>query len=112
MPYKQRPPSPIEEEFWAAAKPLIPELEREVWIGKYRVDFLIRKKKVIIELYGYLWHNSRQKITRDKARERELIRMGYKVYPFTGTDIKKNPEKCVQEVLSLIKTLSDTDSST
>jgi hypothetical protein len=44
MPYQQPAPSPIEIAFWEAAKPKIPELEREVWIGKYRVDFFVRSQ--------------------------------------------------------------------
>ncbi len=57
-PYEQPSPSPIETSFWEQAKPLIPELQREIWIGKkYRVDFLIPSRKIIIELYGYQHHN-------------------------------------------------------
>jgi very-short-patch-repair endonuclease len=105
MPYRRPPPSPIEEKFWEAAKDVIPELEREVEIGDYRVDFIIRRKKVIVELYGYKWHNSKKKITQDKERERELIRMGYKVIPFTGSEVWQNPQKCVHEVMALLRTL-------
>jgi very-short-patch-repair endonuclease len=60
--YKQPEPSPIEELFWATAKGAIPELERKVWIGRCRVDFLVRHKKVIIELYGYQWHSTKEKL--------------------------------------------------
>ena len=68
--YKQPEPSPIEKSFWAAAKGVIPEFEREVWIGRYRVDFLVRHKKVIIELYGYQWHSTKGKLAQDAERER------------------------------------------
>ena len=103
-PYEQPPPSPIEISFWEIAKPLIPELEKEVWIDKkYRVDFLIPSKKIIIELYGYQHHNSKAKITKDAERERYLQRVGYQVIRFTGTEVFKDVRKCVCEVLSLAK---------
>ena len=103
-PYEQPPPSPIEISFWETAKPLIPELEQEVWIDKkYRVDFLIPSKKIIIELYGYQHHNSKVKITKDAERERYLQRVGYQVIRFTGTEVFKDVRKCVYEVLSLAK---------
>jgi hypothetical protein len=103
-PYEQPPPSPIEISFWETAKPLIPELEQEVWIDKkYRVDFLIPSKKIIIELYGYQYHNTKVKITKDAERERYLQRVGYRVIRFTGTEVFKDVRKCVYEVLSLAK---------
>ena len=96
-------PSPIEIAFWETAKPLIPELEQEVWINKYRVDFLIPSKKIIIELYGYEYHNSKQKITKDAERERYLQSFGYQIIRFTGTEVFKDVKKCVNETIKLAK---------
>lgn len=104
MPFKQPRPSPIEQAFWEVAKPLIPELQREVWIGrKYRVDFLIPSRKVVVELYGYQYHHTKKKLTQDAERERYLQRLGYQVIRFTGTEIYKDVRKCVDEVLLLTK---------
>jgi len=107
MPYQQFGPSPIEQAFWEAAKHVIPELEREVWIGRYRVDFLIRSKKVIVELYGYQWHKSKDKLTRDAVRERFLQKSGYRVLRFTGTEVHKDPQGCAQEVVAFLRTIPD-----
>jgi hypothetical protein len=103
-PYEQPPPSPIEISFWEKAKPLIPELQREAWIDKkHRVDFLVPSKKVIIELYGYKYHSTKDKITKDAGRERFLQGQGYRVIRFTGTEVYKDPQKCVDEVLSIAR---------
>jgi len=48
-------------------------------------------------------HNTKQKITRDAERERYLQRLGYQVIRFTGTEVFKDVQKCVNEVLSLAK---------
>jgi hypothetical protein len=103
-PYRQPPPSPIEISFWDTAHPLIPELQKEVWIDhKYRVDFLIPSKKIVIELYGFQYHNTKEKLTKDAERERYLQRVGYQVIRFTGTEIYKDVRKCVDEVITLAK---------
>jgi len=104
MPYQQPPPSPIEVSFWEAAQELIPSLEREVWIDRYRVDFLIRKHQVVIELYGFAYHNSKQKLTSDAKRERFIQRRGYHILRFTGSEIYRDVDKCVQEVLAFLRT--------
>ena len=104
--YRQPEPSPIEIAFWDAGKPVIPELEREVWIDQYRVDFLIPSRKVVIELYGYAWHNSKEKITQDKQRERYLQQQGYHVIGFTGSEVYKDPHACVLETLKCVHGLT------
>jgi len=90
-----------------SAKPLIPELEKEVWIDhKYRVDFFIPSQKVIVELYGYEYHKTKQKITRDAERARYLQRLGFQVVGFTGPEVFRDVQKCINEVLSLPKVQS------
>jgi very-short-patch-repair endonuclease len=106
MSYQQPPPSPIEIAFWDAAKGRIPELEREVKIDRYRVDFLIRKQRVVIELYGFAYHNTKKKLTADAQRERFLQLQGCHVIRFTGSEVYKDAAKCVQEVLDFLHTLS------
>ncbi len=105
--YRQPPPSPIEIAFWDAGKPVILELEREVWIDQYqRVDFLIPSRKVVIELYGRVRHYPKEKITRDKQRERYLRQQGYHVIGFTGTEVFKDPQACVLETLKCVRGLT------
>jgi very-short-patch-repair endonuclease len=109
MPRKkfiQPPPSPIEIKFWEAASSRIPNLQREVWIDKkYRVDFYIPDAKVIIELYGYKYHNEKWKITKDAQRERNLQKKGYQILRFTGSEINKDVHSCVNEVVLIINSL-------
>jgi very-short-patch-repair endonuclease len=107
-PYKQPPPSPIEISFWEAASPRIPELQREVWIDrKYRVDFLVPSKKIVIELYGYEHHKDKRKLTQDAQRERYLQMKGYQVLRFTGSEVYKDATQCVNEVLAIINSRPD-----
>jgi very-short-patch-repair endonuclease len=107
-PYQQPPPSPIEVSFWEAASPRIPELQREVWIDrKYRVDFLVPSKKIVIELYGYEYHKDKRKLTKDAQRERSLQMKGYQVLRFTGSEVYNDVTQCVNEVLAIINSRPD-----
>lgn len=98
--WRQPRPSPIEIAFWEQARPRIPDLQREVHIGRYRVDFLVPDARLIIELYGYKWHSGQEKRIQDAARERELGRMGYQVMHFMGAEVTRDVDACVAEVLA------------
>lgn len=79
-------------------------------IGKYRVDFLIEfhHKKgtnapVIVELDGHAFHDKdKHQRSYEKARDRFLVKSGYKVLHFTGSDVNADPHKVVFEVLSTL----------
>jgi very-short-patch-repair endonuclease len=101
--------SPIEKIFWDYSQEHILNLEPQVWISPYRVDFLVRPKNIVIELDGHEYHSSKQDRTKDAQRERYLQRLGYSVVRFTGTEIKSNPQKCVQEVVDFINSLNKQD---
>jgi very-short-patch-repair endonuclease len=95
-------PSPIEQSFLEAANGRIAGLEREQWIGRYRVDFLIREKRFVIELDGHDYHKTKQQRTSDASRQRYLQGLGYTVIRFTGSEIYKDVSKCVAETIQLL----------
>lgn len=87
---------------------------------KYRVDFLIyytdndrwmmkeetypqyQKDKVLfIELDSFLWHGQTpEQFEKEKKRERDLMNEGYKIMRFSGREIVRDIEKCVNEVIN------------
>jgi very-short-patch-repair endonuclease len=75
-------------------------------IGKYTVDFLVKHKpytlppdaeplhKIIVECDGHEWHEkTKQQAQKDKERDRFLVKHGYKVLRYTGSEIVNNPYK-------------------
>lgn len=104
--WRRPPTSPIEALFWDGAKPQIPDLQREVEIGPYRVDFLVARVNLVIELYGYKWHADQEKRIRDAVRERDLLRAGYRVMSFMGAEVTRNRDGCVRETLRVVEALS------
>ena len=65
------------------------EFRRQYVIGEYIVDFVCRKKKIIIEIDGGQ-HNTPEEIIYDKKRTEFLNSRGYKVIRFWNGDIDKN----------------------
>ena len=65
------------------------KFRRQVQIGNYIVDFVCRKKKIIIEIDGGQ-HNTPEEIIYDKKRTEFLNSRGYKVIRFWNSDIDKN----------------------
>jgi very-short-patch-repair endonuclease len=84
-------------------------VEEQKAIGNYKVDFAIETRfkgkefKIAIECDGHDFHEkTKAQALRDKQRDRYLIKEGYTVMHFTGSEIYANPYKCVCEVLQII----------
>ena len=65
------------------------EIRRQYPIDKYFVDFICRKKKIIIEIDGGQ-HNKKEDIEYDKKMSFDLSKLGYKVIRFWNNDIDEN----------------------
>ena len=72
-------------------------------IGRYRVDFLIPNKNIVIECDGEYWHSSPESKEKDRFRDVKLIAMGYSVIRLTGSDIKRNPKEALLKGLRKVK---------
>lgn len=82
-------------------------LQAQVQIGQYRVDFLMtderHDRKVVVECDGHDFHErTKDQAKRDRSRDRWLMRRGYTVARFTGSEIWANPVTCAQEALDLL----------
>jgi len=82
-------------------------------IHKYRVDFLMDnqlrrdknwiKKEVIVECDSQVFHERTEAERRyEKKRDRDLTRLGYKVFHFTGKEITDNPYLPAKEALEYL----------
>jgi len=59
----------------------------------------IEEPKLGVELDSHQWHEkTKEQAQRDKERERFLIKNGWKLLRFTGREVYKNPEKCLNEL--------------
>jgi len=76
----------------------IPDFSIPVWnISK------CEGKMFAVECDGHEFHEkTKEQVTHDKVRERELIAEGYTVIRFSGSEIYNSPFNCAREVFEII----------
>ena len=77
------------------------EFRRQHPIENYIVDFVCRKKKIIVELDGGQ-HNENENIVYDEQRTKYLESKGYKVIRFWNNEIDKNFEGVFKELQRVV----------
>lgn len=80
-------------------------LAQQARIGNRRVDFLLAsaQRSVVVECDGRDFHDrTNSQITADKSRDRELVAAGYPVMRFSGAEIWRNANACVDQVLAFL----------
>lgn len=102
------PPYGVDDEFDSAHSygdgPADITLYRNVHMLTYRVDFLVEAggKWLVVECDGHDYHNTtKQQVAYDRARDREVQRLGLNVFRFTGSDIFHSAERCAAEVYDM-----------
>ena len=61
-------------------------------------------KKLIVECDGHQFHErTKEQAERDRSRDREAQAEGYLILRFTGSELYRDPLKCVREVLGALK---------
>ncbi|MFE7648681.1 DUF559 domain-containing protein [Streptomyces phaeoluteigriseus] len=107
--------SPIEQAFWSAYVRQMPselsglKAQHSVFGGRYRIDFALPKQKIGIELDGYSWHSSPEAFTRDRARQRELELDGWRIFRFSGSEVTKSADDCVNQAAALVARVGQTE---
>jgi very-short-patch-repair endonuclease len=85
--------------------------QMDIICGKktYRVDFQIsaivkgKERILVVECDGHNFHEkTKEQAIRDRQRERNLIKHGYIVVRFTGSEIFNNLYKCVREIKEIL----------
>lgn len=102
--------------FNGTVNPLAAEfvLQCQPKIGKYRADFVAGWSypeypgRIIVECDGHAFHErTKEQAARDKLRDRELQRAGYKVFRFTGSEIYADAFLCATEVFEALCSMAD-----
>jgi very-short-patch-repair endonuclease len=82
-------------------------IEPQKQLGQYRVDFLLttipkngQPRQIVVELDGHEFHErTKEQISKDKKRDRELQKLGHQVFRYSGSDIWKSPVGCAIDVM-------------
>ena len=84
----------------------------EVPNSNYRADFLVHmadtnwriNADVLVEVDGHQFHQkTKEQVTRDKKRDRNLVRNFGKLITFTGSEVYANPNACAEEVVAILR---------
>jgi len=100
--------SPIEEKFYELSQKIKLPLLRQYKVGNYFIDFAYIDPngfgfKLAVELDGQKYHSSYAQRKKDYERERYLMKQGWIVIRFTGSEINRNCEKCANELIDMIE---------
>ena len=81
-------------------------------IGTFRVDFVLSQKgmgpdeilrPIVVELDGHAFHDKDKKQRAyEKSRDRFLVKQGFRVLHFTGSEVVADPHKVAYEVLDML----------
>lgn len=58
--------------------------------------------KYIVELDGFEYHSKKKQMNYDYERERDLLKAGYKIVRYTGSQVYNEPLKCALEFVELV----------
>ncbi len=73
-----------------------------------RIDFAYPADRLAIEVDGYESHSSLDAFRRDRARQNELVGLGWTVLRFTWDDVVHHPARVAKAVTGVLRAKSDT----
>jgi hypothetical protein len=112
VPYTERDGywlTPIEVPFYDALRETGAIFAVQPWVqgvsNRYRPDFIVFYDGgiVIVELDGHETHKSRDQRTYDARRQRWFEARGMRVLRWTGSEVTRNPQECVRELLEILR---------
>jgi REase_MTES_1575 len=78
----------------------------EIWDGESLVavvDLLFERARLVVEIDGFRAHSGRESFERDRRRQNQLIRLGYRVLHFTWRDLTEHPDSVVAQIRSMLR---------
>jgi hypothetical protein len=73
-----------------------------------RVDFAYPELKYVIEVDGYEAHSSLRAFQHDRARQNDLVELGWTVHRFTWTDVNSHPGRVATRIRRVLGTQDHT----
>ncbi len=71
--------------------------------GCFFLDFFIKDTGKIIEFDGDYWHSEKRgNVERDKVRDKQILKIGYKILHIRERDFNNNTEEAIKECLEFI----------
>lgn len=84
-------------------------LSSQAVIGRYKADFLLwfsykgQCAGVVVECDGHAFHEkTKEQAAADKKRDREMLKAGFPVMRFSGSEVFKDPIHCAEQVREIL----------
>lgn len=68
----------------------------------YYIDFAYPRRKVAIELDGYIWHAAKKRFQKDHNKQNVLVAQGWRVLRFTWYDVHERPEYVLATIAAVL----------
>lgn len=78
-------------------------------IGSYCADFAFPGQRLVVEADGDYWHSTPTQKRKDAKRDAALSALGWQTLRLSESDILRNIEACVGQVIRLLSTLPTTN---
>jgi very-short-patch-repair endonuclease len=92
--------TPPEVKLWLRLRELRPlghHFRRQSPLKPYVVDFECRRSRIIVEVDGHQ-HGIDEHRRRDKVRDQELIKRGYKVLRFSNSEVEREMDAVLEVI--------------
>lgn len=103
-------PSVLESRMWRLIRRTglpSPTVELHVYVdGAYRLDLAWPEIRLAIEVDGYRWHSSPERMSNDATRRNRLQRAGWTVLVYTWRDLVTEPSRVAREIIETHHRLS------
>jgi very-short-patch-repair endonuclease len=80
----------------------LPSPDPNARVGRFVVDFLWPEHRVVVELDGFATHNRRGAFEGDRARDGDLLAVGYRVIRVTWRQLTREPCAVVARVAAIL----------
>lgn len=83
--------------------------ETRVIMDRQLADYSRVTKHIVVECDGHDFHEkSKEQVAKDKKRDRDIQKEGYKIFRFSGSEINKDSVSCAYEILDGLNSDSST----
>ena len=81
----------------------IPPDETQGRVGPYRVDFLYRRERLVVEVDGYRYHSTHGRFVDDRRKATGLAALGYLLYPLTWADLTGSVDETMSRLADVLR---------
>jgi very-short-patch-repair endonuclease len=80
----------------------LPQPQFNVYVEGELVDVVWHEQRLVVQVDGHRWHSGRRAFSEDRARDRKLVKAGWRVVRFTDDQVALDPAGVAAELSELL----------